>query len=89
MEAIIAREVPRDEADKTALECAGVADRRWKEQAKPHRPIQTFKDGIRRAVAAVYGDELCFDEVIRSPDGAKAFLRDCGRQADEVESTGG
>ena len=87
VEKIIAKGMPREQADKLAWECAEVADRPRVEYAKPDRPLQTYKDGIKRAINAVYDeDPLAFDEVIRSLDGAKEFLRECGGAADKAES---
>ena len=86
MEAIIETRIPRDEAMKLADECAEIADGPERERVKPSYPLCRFRDGATRSVALIYGELLAADDKIRTVDGAKEHLRQCGRMADEAES---
>ena len=83
MEAIIEKQVEREDADKLAWKCAEIADIPEVERAKPDRPLQSYKHGVKRSVAVIFGD-LAFDDLIRTLDDAKNWLRRCGMIADEV-----
>ncbi len=86
MDEIIEKRLPRDEAEKVALECAEIADRPEERKAtETIRPLGSHRGEVKRAVAVIFEkDYRGFDDSIRSVDDAKKWLRKCGEAADQV-----